>query len=273
MLKRIYFVLPLLLWVASFTACSTTSSIEREVSTAQDRVVTEQEAAKAVDGEFQTKNLIYDDPANQRMLSDMVARLVKTSHNPKANFTVRLVKQNEPNAFSVGGQYVYVTAGLLKFANGDKDMLAGILGHEISHDFAGHQDRKGTVEAWKDMAVSLIGNKSAQTAAGLTANLFTLKYSRAYEREADILGAVYTYRAGYDPRGLNRFFEKMSKQGGGIPTNLSFLSTHPSDPSRIQNINLVIQFLKKELTVDEIAAIDPKTADVLRAVVQLDQRS
>ncbi len=272
MLKRIYFVLPLILWVASLTACSTTGTLERQISSSQDRMVTEQEAAKAVDGEFQKQGLIYDDPANQKMLSDMVARLVKTSHNPRARFTVRLVKQKEPNAFSVGGQYVYATAGLLKFANGDKDQLAGILGHEISHDFAGHQDRKGAVEAWKGMAVSLISNKSAQTAAGLTANLFTLKYSRAYEREADVLGAVYTYRAGYDPKGLNRFFEKMSSVGG-IPASLSFLSSHPSDPSRIQNIDLVVRFLKKELTLEEVTAINAQTADILQAVVQLDQRA
>jgi len=273
MLKRPYFAFPLLLWLLVLTACSTTGALTHEISMAQDRVITEQETAKAVDSEFQKQGVIYDDPANQRMLSDIVNRLVKASHDPQARFTVRLVKQKEPNAFSVGGQYVYVTSGLLNFTNGDKDQLAGILGHEISHDFAGHQDRKGAVEVWKDLAVSLVSaggsKKTVGTAAGLTADLFTLKYSRAYEREADVLGTVYTYRAGFDPNGLNRFFENMSKQGG-VPPALSFLSTHPSDPSRIQNISLVIQFLQKKMTVEEVAAIDPKTADVLRAVVQLD---
>jgi predicted Zn-dependent protease len=263
----------LLLFLPLLAGCTALNPpLENQVLTAQDRAISEREAAQVIDAEFVKQSLVYEDASQESYVKGIVDRITRASHNKNARFTVRLYKQKEPNAFSIGGQYIYVTSGLLQYVKQDKDQLAGILGHEMSHDFLGHLERKETVDVWKDLAVALVsGNgekKTVQTAAGLTANIFTLKYSRAYEKEADIFGAVYAYRAGFDPQGMVRFFEDQSRRG--IPSALNFLSTHPADPIRVRTVSLVKRFLKGELTLDQIATVDPKTSQTLASVVRLD---
>ena len=66
-----------------------------------------------------------------------------------------------------------------------------------------------------------------------------LPYSRLQESEADYLGLVFMAIAGYDPRAAVGFWERMEKvkQGESPP---EFLSTHPSDKTRIENIKELI---------------------------------
>jgi len=92
------------------------------------------------------------------------------------------------------------------------------------------------------MALSVaLNTKSEETqnifmqSYGLTSQLGILKYSRTHENEADKLGLIFAALAGYDPNAAIPFWERMAKQSSGNKPP-EFLSTHPSDESRISEL-------------------------------------
>jgi Peptidase family M48 len=82
-----------------------------------------------------------------------------------------------------------------------------------------------------------------------------LKYSREYEKQADLLGAQMMARAGYDPRDLGRMFETIQKQGGsGSP---QWMSSHPDPGNRSQ-------YIAKEASMLQVASRPPEAPDFER---------
>jgi hypothetical protein len=129
--------------------------------------------------------------------------------------------------------------------------VAGVMAHELAHVLLRH----GTANATKAqgfqigalagaIAGAVIGGGWGEAIArGSQFGLGTwlMKYSREYERQADIVGAQIMARAGYDPRDLARMFETIQKQGGGGP---EWLSSHPNPGNRTQAINAEAQQLR-----------------------------
>lgn len=147
------------------------------------------------------------------------------------------------NAWCMPGGKVVVYTGLLPVTQ-DEASLAVVMGHEIAHAIARH----GNERMSQGMAVQFGGlllsaalqNKPQETqnlflqSYGLTSTLGILKYSRTHESEADKMGLVFAAIAGYDPNAAVLFWERMAAQGGPKPPE--FLSTHPSDETRIADI-------------------------------------
>jgi len=149
------------------------------------------------------------------------------------------------NAFALPGGKVGVYTGLLKLADSD-DEIAIVMGHEIAHATARHGS-----ERWSQGAALALGgvvlsetvlkdNKNregwlAAYGAGATVGVL-LPYSRLNESEADEIGLVYAARAGYDPRAAITFWEKMAAEAAGKRKPPEFLSTHPSDETRIRRL-------------------------------------
>ncbi len=155
-----------------------------------------------------------------------------------------LVESDEVNAWCMPGGKVVVYTGLLKLAAGE-DELAVVMGHEIAHAVAEHGNERmsqGLMTQFGGMALSkALEQKPAETQQlwmsvfGLGAQVgVLLPYSRLHESEADELGLIFMAMAGYDPNAALTFWQKMSAQGGGAPPE--FLSTHPSDETRIRKI-------------------------------------
>ena len=148
------------------------------------------------------------------------------------------------NAWCMPGGKVVVYSGLLPVTQ-DETGLAIVMGHEIAHAIARH----GNERMSQQMAVQLGGmalsvalnTKSEETqnifmqSYGLTSQLGILKYSRTHESEADKLGLIFAALAGYDPSAAIPFWERMAKQSAGNKPP-EFLSTHPSDESRISEL-------------------------------------
>ena len=142
-----------------------------------------------------------------------------------------------------GGKVVFYT-GILPYTK-DEAGLAVVMGHEIAHAIARH----GNERMSQSMLVELGGttlsaltaeqSKTAQSlflsAYGVGSTLGTLAYSRKHESEADKMGLVFMAMAGYDPREAPEFWKRMAKSGGQKPPE--FLSTHPSDQTRINDLN------------------------------------
>jgi predicted Zn-dependent protease len=152
------------------------------------------------------------------------------------------------NAWCMPGGKVAVYTGILPITKNDTG-LAIVLGHEISHAVAKHGDERmsqGLLTQLGGVALeAALQNKPAQTQAlfmnayGAGATLgFILPYSRTQESEADHLGLIFMAMAGYDPHAAIAFWERMAQASQGAPP--AFLSDHPSDQTRINDIQKLI---------------------------------
>ncbi len=160
-----------------------------------------------------------------------------------------LVESNEVNAWCMPGGKVVVYTGIMPIVQNDTG-LAVVLGHEIAHAVAEHGSERmsqGLIAEAGGMALdAALQSKPEQTKAlwmsvyGVGAQYGALlPYSRTHESEADHLGLIFMAMAGYDPHAAIAFWGRMAQASGGKAPP-EFMSTHPSDQTRIDD-------LKKEL--------------------------
>jgi predicted Zn-dependent protease len=159
-----------------------------------------------------------------------------------------LVDNEQVNAWCMPGGRVVVYSGLLPVAQDDTG-LAVVMGHEIAHAIAEHGNERMSQQMLAQMGgVALdvaLANKPNETknlwmaAYGAGAQVgVLLPFSRAQESEADRLGLVFMAMAGYDPQKAPGFWERMAAGKSKAPPE--FLSTHPSDATRIANLRSLI---------------------------------
>lgn len=174
----------------------------------------------------------------------LVAAVPSRFRQPAFRYSFDVVNLREINAFALPGGPMFLHRGMLQAARTD-DEVAGVMAHELSHVVLRH----GTLQAAKAQKFQLGaiagqvlgsivgGRKGAIIAQGSQVGLGTyfMKYSREYEREADLLGAQIMARAGYDPRQMANMFRTIEQQGGrGGP---EWLSDHPNPGNRYTAIN------------------------------------
>ena len=156
-----------------------------------------------------------------------------------------LVQDQQVNAFCMPGGKIVVYEGLLPVTR-DETSLAIVLGHEIAHAVAKHSAEQMSTAIKQQYGAQALGvlmagagassglQQVAGTVFGLGAQGASAKYSRDHESEADHLGIIFAAMAGYDPDAAVNFWQRMSQATGGGST--SWLSTHPSDATRIKQI-------------------------------------
>jgi predicted Zn-dependent protease len=171
----------------------------------------------------------------RRLVAAVPARLGQ----PAFRYSFDVVNLREINAFALPGGPMFLHRGMLQAARTD-DEVAGVMAHELSHVVLRH----GTLQAAKAqkfqigaiagqvLGAIVGGQKGAIIAQGSQIGLGTyfLKYSREYEREADLLGAQLMARAGYEPRQMANMFRTIQQQGGN--SGPEFLSDHPDPGNR-----------------------------------------
>jgi len=160
-----------------------------------------------------------------------------------------LVEDPNVNAWCMPGGKVVVYTGILPVTQGETG-LAVVMGHEIAHAFAKH----GAERMSQGLVVELGGvalSTALKNQPEQTKNLFMqsygigtqvgvlLPYSRLHENEADHLGLVFMAMAGYNPEEAISFWQRMAAQKTGAKP-LEFLSTHPADQTRIQNLKDIL---------------------------------
>jgi beta-barrel assembly-enhancing protease len=177
----------------------------------------------------------YLDRLGRRLVSasppDLNNRLFEYSFTP--------VNLKDINAFALPGGPMFVNRGMFEAAGGEGEVV-GVMAHELSHVLLRH----GTANATKaqgfqlgQLAGAITGavvgggwgeviSQSSQFGLGT----WLLKYSREYEKQADLLGVQIMARAGYDPRDLGRMFETIQRQGGGGAPQ--WLNSHPNPGNR-----------------------------------------
>ena len=156
-----------------------------------------------------------------------------------------LVEDSLVNAWCMPGGKVVVYTGIMPVVQ-DETGLAVVMGHEIAHAVANHGNERmseGLLTQFGGMALAKALEEKPEQTQNLFMSVFgvgaqvgvLLPHSRTQESEADHLGLIFMAMAGYDPRKAVDFWQRMSSmnQGSAPP---EFLSTHPSDETRIQNI-------------------------------------
>ncbi|MBA1146322.1 M48 family metallopeptidase [Ectothiorhodospiraceae bacterium WFHF3C12] len=143
-----------------------------------------------------------------------------------------------PNAFALPGGHIGVHSGLLRVA-GNPDQLAAVMGHEVGHLLADHGNERLTQQLGIKAVLIVVGlftdieNRELLQALGLGAQLgITLPFSRAHEREADVMGLNIMAAAGFRPDESVALWRNMADQSSGQP--IEFLSTHPAHDTRIE---------------------------------------
>lgn len=156
------------------------------------------------------------------------------------------------NAWCMPGGKVVVYTGLLPVSQ-NETALAIVIGHEIAHSIAKHGNERmsqALVQQMGGMALEIaLAQKPQETqdlfmaTYGIGSQLGAmLPWSRQQEIEADQYGLIFSAMAGYDPREAIPFWQRMSDAGGGKPPE--FLSTHPSDETRLRKLK---QFMPEAL--------------------------
>ncbi len=163
--------------------------------------------------------------------------------NPRARdwrWEVNLIGSPQINAFCMPGGKIAFYTGILEQLQLTDDEAAMVMGHEMAHALREH----ARAQMAKSQATNLGLRLGAQLlglgdlgslAANLGGQLLSLKFSRGDESDADLVGLEMAARAGYNPQSAVTLWRKMGQASGG-QGGPSFLSTHPSGPQRIREL-------------------------------------
>lgn len=156
-----------------------------------------------------------------------------------------LIEGDQVNAWCMPGGKVAFYTGILPIC-GSEAGIAVVMGHEIAHAIAEHGNERmsqGLILQMGGAALSEAVKNQPEQTQSLYMTAFAvgaqfgamLPYSRKHESEADHMGLIFMAMAGYDPHEAPKLWERMAASGGaGVP---EFMSTHPSDETRIRQLN------------------------------------
>lgn len=198
-----------------------------------------------------SKSKVIKNTKDAKRIEKIGINIARVINRSDFKWEFNLVKNDAANAFCLPGGKVAVYTGILKYAKND-DQLATVISHEIAHALARHGAERVST-GMLAQGVQVLGNIALGSQAPQYAKAFNiayglgsqygvmLPYGRLQESEADEIGIILMYEAGYNPNEAISFWENMSK---GKKQGIEFLSTHPNSNTRISNIKRVINNLK-----------------------------
>lgn len=208
---------------------------------------TSQEASVGADGYKQAvaEYGIYDDKKLQAYVTQVGQKLVPVTERQDVTYTFTVLDSPILNAFALPGGYVFVTRGLMAWANSESE-LAAVMGHEIGHVNARHSAARYSQAAVAQIGLELLGavvkTPIANQAAGVGTKLYLSQYSQSQENEADMLGIRYNAKTGYDPMAMSDFLKQLNRNdafeakykgrqsGSGLN---QFFADHPQTADRV----------------------------------------
>jgi Zn-dependent protease with chaperone function len=220
---------------------------------------------------YQQMPVLPDDSPETQYIRQLGQKLVATIPSEYSwPFEFHVIPQKEINAFALPGGPMFVNVGTIAAAQ-DEAELAGVMAHEMAHVYMQHSAKQAgktqTTAALAGLAGALIGaltggaiGQLAQAGIQIGAQGVILKYSRSDEAQADAVGAIIMYKAGYNPQALADFFKTLEAEGGSGP---QFLSDHPNPGNREQAIQQEIAQWPPKRFVTTSAAFDAAKKHVL----------
>jgi predicted Zn-dependent protease len=210
-----------------------------------------------------------DDPEVADYINSLGNRLLSAADGPHRDIDFFVVRDDTINAFALVGGHIGVHSALVLLTQNESE-LAGVVGHEIGHILQHHQARmlygqRGVqFTSLAALALALIaargGSQSGQVteAAVATAGAMNIQnqldYTRQHEREADRVGLGLLIRAGFAPRAMVTFFERLLRSNRlnelkGAP---AYLRTHPLTTERIADMQDRVESLPSRLVPDSL---------------------
>lgn len=190
---------------------------------------------------------LTDDAEINAWINSLGGRIAAHSDNPGQTFTFFVINDNAINAFAAPGGFIGSNAGLI-LATESESELASVLSHEIAHVTQRHlarayeaQEKLNIPAIAGVIAAILIGTQSGEagraTLAATQAGTIQaqIDFTRSNENEADYIGIQNLFSAGFDPRAMSVFFERLQQASRYYSKPPEFLSTHPVTSARIAN--------------------------------------
>jgi predicted Zn-dependent protease len=207
----------------------------------------EQESARREHTEIVQFYGLYEDQAVQDYVQSVGARVAAQTPIASWNFKFFVLDDDEVNAFTPGGGYVYIHRGLMNYLNSEAE-LAAVLGHEIGHDVARHPARAQTRAVLMSVgavaAAIASGSEAIAEMTNIGATAWMQGYGRDNETEADHLGLEYATKAGYRPEAMvavakvlkaQESFELQRAKDQGREPNIyhGVFADHPAPDDRV----------------------------------------
>lgn len=179
-----------------------------------------------------------------QQLGSKLVRVIPEEYSWPYQFHV--LQQKEINAFALPGGPIFINIGTIQAAENEAQ-LVGAMSHEMSHVYMQHSAKAVPKQEFAQIFSSILGAVLPGSTAGNLARLgiqvgagtILMKYSRKDEAQADAVGAIIMYKAGYNPHALADFFKKLEAQTGS--GGVQFLSDHPNPGNREQAISTEIK--------------------------------
>jgi predicted Zn-dependent protease len=207
-------------------------------STSMSRQQQEQLGLKAMGEVYKQMPVLPDSHPLTQYVQELGRKLqavIPPEHSWPYQFHV--VQQKDVNAFALPGGPIFINVGTIQTAQNEAE-LAGVMAHEMSHIYMQHTAKSVPKQQFAQIFSGILGAVLPGSTAGNLARLgiqvgagtVLLKYSRTDEAQADAVGAIIMYKAGFNPHALAAFFERLEGQGGG--GGVQFLSDHPNPGNR-----------------------------------------
>jgi len=186
--------------------------------------------------EIERKYRVVRNPVVSSYVNEVGQRLAQVCDRPNLVYHFKVLEGKDVNAFSLPGGWVYIFTGLLEKLDNTAQM-AGVLGHEIGHIVARHAMKRLQWAMGIGILYAAVAGESSpltQNALKFLLNIVMSGYSRSNERQADHLGFIYEYRAGYNPQGIIQVMEILRGiHHGKVASWQKFLLDHPPPEERI----------------------------------------
>ena len=217
-----------------------------EIAVRRIPVEWEQKLGESAYRDFLSHQEVMKEGPTVAALGEMIQRMTAQIQDNPYKFDVTVVKSDVVNAFALPGGYVVVFTGLMKKAESGEE-VAGVLSHELNHVLQRHGLER-LIKSLGLMTVTAIVFGNQQGLVGmmkqLGVELFTLKFGREQETEADLTGLQLLQRAKIDPSGMITFFERLSEKDQG---RMEWFSTHPMNAARADRLKAELAALPKKL--------------------------
>lgn len=203
---------------------------------------TEEAIGRNVSAQITKEHAVLADRKYADRIQGIGVRLSEVSDRKDLKYRFFVLADNELNALSLPGGYIYVNKGLMDAL--DNDELAFVIGHEIGHVAARHAVKKIQAGMAYQMLLNLafagFGNTAGSGAQDIAQsvntayNLIQLGYSREDEYLSDKLGVKYAFKAGFNPRASLNSLAKLKTNEGANVKVIGYLRTHPYVDDRIK---------------------------------------
>ncbi len=202
---------------------------------------------------YESKVQILANPIIDGYLNGIVKKIGDASQHPEWPYHIKVVNDSEINACAIPGGFLYIHRGLLEFVEDENEMV-GAIAHEVGHVVARHTTNQLSLffaaqHVYEQVKRNLLLDNTVfaeiiERLGGPIVILARLKYSRANESEADLLGFYEMMRAGWHPNGLLKFFTRLQQQEGRQSAVDVMLSDHPATDERARVMRHELETVK-----------------------------